>query len=258
MAPPPVAPTPVQPVTPPPDTQQTAAISLGNLRAQIAQWVTEQRCALLGGAVGDSGAVTLAGYAGDASVDQMRQGLASVAPNAQLNWHVNGVNQVFCPALDLLRPTLPAFGVTGVSRLLLQMADNKTQLHDGQQVRVHLAMPDFAGRLRVDYIAHDGSVQHLYPQIADPKNGITADPPHTWNANQIVDLSNPVWTIGPPYGTDMIIAVASSQPLFDRSRPQNGETATTYLRDLQAAIDSARERGERLAGAAVTLDALPK
>ncbi|HLJ06662.1 MAG TPA: protein kinase [Acetobacteraceae bacterium] len=258
VAPPPVAPTPVQPATPPPDTQQTAAISLGNLRTQIAQWVTEQHCALLGGAVGDSGAVTLAGYAGDPSVDQMRQGLASLAPNAQLNWQVNGVNQVFCPALDLLRPTVPAFGATGVSRLLLQMADNKTQLHDGQQVRVHLAMPDFAGRLRVDYIGHDGSVQHLYPQIADPKNSITADPPRTWNASQIVDLSNPVWTIGPPYGTDMIIAVASSQPLFERSRPQNGETAAIYLRDLQAAIDGARQRGERLAGAAITLDALPK
>ena len=258
VAPQPIAPTPVQPAPPPPDTQQTAAISLGNLRTQIAQWVTEQHCALLGGAVGDSGAVTLAGYAGDASVDQMRQGLASLAPNAQLNWQVNGVNPVFCPALDLLHPTVPAFGATGVSRLLLQMADNKTQLHDGQQVRVHLAMPDFASRLRVDYIGHDGSVQHLYPQIADPKNGITADPPRTWNASQIVDLSNPVWTIGPPYGTDMIIAVASSQPLFDRSRPQNGETAATYLRDLQAAIDSARQRGERLAGAAITLDALPK
>jgi serine/threonine-protein kinase len=257
VAQPPVAPTPVQPATPP-DTQQTAAISLGNLRTQIAQWATEQHCALLGGAVGDSGAVTLAGYAGDTSVDQMRQGLASLAPNAQLNWQVNGVNQVFCPALDLLRPTVPAFGATGVSRLLLQMADNKTQLHDGQQVRVHLAMPDFAGRLRVDYIGHDGSVQHLYPQIADPKNGITADAPRTWNASQIVDLSNPVWTIGPPYGTDMIIAVASSQPLFERSRPQNGETAATYLRDLQAAIDSARQHGERLAGAAITLDALPK
>jgi serine/threonine protein kinase len=259
VAPQPVAPPPVQPATPPqPDPQQTAAINLGNLRTQIAQWVTDQHCALLGGAVGDSGAVTLAGYAGNASVDQMRQGLASLAPNAQLNWQVNGVNQVFCPALDLLRPTVPAFGATGVSRLLLQMADNKTQLHDGEQVRVHLAMPDFAGRLRVDYIAHDGSVQHLYPQLADPKNGITADPPRTWNASQIVDLSNPAWTISAPYGTDMIIAVASSQPLFDRSRPQNGETAATYLRDLQAAIDSARQRGERLAGAVITLDALAK
>ena len=56
----------------------------------------------------------------------------------------------------------------------------------------------------------------------------------------------------------MIIAVASAEPLFDRPRPQNQESADVYLRDLQAAIDNARQRGVRLAGAGVTLEALPK
>ncbi len=257
------APTPQATAVPPqpapqPDTQQTAAISLGSLRTQIAQWVTDQHCSLLGGAVSESGGVTLAGYAGDTAVDQMRLGLASLAPTAHVNWQVEGVNKVFCPALELLQPTVPAFGATGVSRLVLQMADNKTQLHDGEQVRVHLVMPDFSGRLRVDYIAHDGSVQHLYPQNADAKNGITADLPRMWAANQIINLANPAWTISAPYGTDMIIAVASSQPLFDKPRPANAEQAGTYLHDLQATIDAARQRGEHVAGAALTLDALPK
>jgi hypothetical protein len=213
---------------------------------------------LLGGQVGDTGAVTLAGLAGAPTVDQLRQGITSFVPPGQINWQVDGVNEVFCPALDLLHPIVPAFGATNASRLELQMADGKTRLHDGEPVRVKLTMPDFAGRLRVDYVAHDGSVQHLYPQIADPKIGITADPPRTWAANQTINLAHPAWTIGSPYGTDMIIAVASSQPLFDRQRPQNAETAATYLRDLQAAIDTARQHGDRLAGAAVTLDALPK
>jgi hypothetical protein len=213
---------------------------------------------LLSGAVSDNGGVTLAGYAGDTSADQMHQGLASLAPSAHVNWQVEGVNKVFCPALELLQPTVPAFGATGVSRLVLQMADNKTQLHDGEQVRVHLVMPDFTGRLRVDYIAHDGSVQHLYPQNADAKNDIKADLPRIWAANQIINLANPSWVIGPPYGTDMIIAVASSQPLFDKPRPNNAEQAATYLHDLQATIDAAGQRGEHVAGAAITLDALPK
>ena len=248
---------PAQPA-PQPDSQQTAAISLGGLRSQIAQWVTDQHCSLLGGALSDSGAITLAGYAGDTSVDQMRMGLASLVPSAHVNWQVEGVNKVFCPALDLLQPTVPAFGATGVSRLVLQMADNKAQLHDGEQVRVHMVMPDFSGRLRVDYIAHDGSVQHLYPQNADTKNGITADGPRIWAAGQIINLANPAWTISAPYGTDMIIAVASSQPLFDKPRPNNAEQAATYLHELQATIDAARQRGEHVAGAALTLDALPK
>jgi hypothetical protein len=56
----------------------------------------------------------------------------------------------------------------------------------------------------------------------------------------------------------MIIAVASSDPLFERPRPSNAELADDYLRDLQAATDALRQRGARLAGAAVTLEALPK
>ncbi len=56
----------------------------------------------------------------------------------------------------------------------------------------------------------------------------------------------------------MIIAVASSQPLFDRPRPGNVETAANYLRDLQAAVDAARGRGVRLTGGAMTVDTIPK
>ena len=108
----------------------------------------------------------------------------------------------------------------------------------------------------MDYLAHDGTVQHLYPQIADPKDNIAADPPRTISASETLNLGNPAWVIGPPYGTDMIIAVASSRALFDKPRPSNAETAGVYLRDLQAAIDAARQRGDHVAGAATTLEAL--
>ena len=105
------------------------------------------------------------------------------------------------------------------------------------KVRVRLIMPDFTGSAAVDYIAHDGAVQHLYPQLADPANGIAADPLRTYRTGRTDHLGHPSWLIGEPYGTDMIIAVASSQPLFDRPRPGNAETADVYLRDLQAAIE---------------------
>ena len=55
----------------------------------------------------------------------------------------------------------------------------------------------------------------------------------------------------------MIIAVASSEPLFNLPRPRNQETADIYLRDLQTAITNASQHGVRLAGAATTLDTLP-
>jgi hypothetical protein len=51
----------------------------------------------------------------------------------------------------------------------------------------------------------------------------------------------------------MIIAVASSVPLFDRPRPDDEDTAT-YLRELRAALQRARQRGARLAADAWLLE----
>jgi eukaryotic-like serine/threonine-protein kinase len=254
---PPIAPTP-PPAATQPEHQQLAAVSQEGLRRQIAQWVSSRNCALLAGDVRDGGSVSLSGLAGNRVVEDLRQGIAAFVPPGQIDWRVTGVDPVFCPTLDALRPAEPAFGVVGGPRLGLQMADGKTRLHDGEPVRVRLVMPDFASRLYVDYIAHDGSVQHLYPQLADPKNGIAADPPHSYAPGERVNLGHPSWVISEPYGTDMIIAVASSDPLFDRPRPANAETANVYVRDLQAAIDAVQQRGARVAGAAVTLEALPK
>jgi hypothetical protein len=231
--------------------------SLAALRGQIAQWVRTQRCALLGGDVGEGEIVSLSGLAGRQALGGLRQGIATFAPPNQIDWRVNAVDAVFCPALNALHPIVPSFGATGVSRLGLEMVDGKTRLHDGERVRVRLTMPDFAGSLRVDYVAHDNTVQHLYPQRADPKNRIVADVPRIRAAGEIVDLADPAWVIGQPYGTDMIIAVASSRPLFDQPRSGNAETADAYLRELQGAIENARQRGDRLAGAAITCEALP-
>ena len=253
------APTPQPPPLPevPQDRQQLATAGLDALRGQVAHWASSRICAVLGGEVGNSGSVTVNGLAGNGSVEGLRQGLMSFVSPGQIDFRVAGVDRVFCPALTALHPIAPAYGASGGPRLGLQM-DGKARLQDGEPVRVRLVMPDFTSNLRVDYIGHDGSVQHLYPQLADPRSAITADPPRTFGPGEALNLGHPSWLIGEPYGTDMIIAVASSEPLFDRPRPGNAETADVYLRDLQSAIDTLRRRGARLAGTAVTLEALPK
>jgi hypothetical protein len=234
---------------------RVAIANLDALRRQVAQWVSSRSCAVLGGDLAD-GALAINGYADNRSIEELRQGLTSFVPPGQIEWRVKGVDRVFCVALNLLHPITPGFGAAGETRLGLRMADGKTRLRDGERIRVRLVMPAFAGRLRVDYLAHDGSVQHLYPQLADPKVGITADPPRTYRPGEEINLADPVWVIGPPYGTDMIIAIASSDPLFERPRPSNAELADDYLLELQAATDRLRLRGARLAGAAITLEAL--
>ena len=253
----PAAQPPLPQENPPPKSPPNAPARLDAMRQQIAQYIAGRPCTLLGGDVIDGGSVALSGFAGLPVVDGLRLGVAGIASPNEIDWGVSGVDPVFCPALDALRPTIAGFAAEG-PRLGLQMAGGRTSLRDGEKVRVRLTMPDFTGWLRVDYIARDKSVLHLYPQLASQKDGIEADVPRTYASGELVDLGHPFWEIGPPYGIDMIIAVASSQPLFSRPRPGNAETADVYLRDLQAAIDLAQQQGSRLAGAALTLEALPK
>jgi hypothetical protein len=237
-------------------TAQATAAGLDVMRRQIAQYIAGRRCALLGGDFSDNGSAALSGFAGSTFANEVRQDIEGITSPNGIDWRVSSVDPVFCPALDALRPTVPAFG-NGGFQLGLRMADDKTRLRDGEPIRLRLVMPGFAGWLRVDYIAHDRTVQHLYPQLTEPKVAIKADLPRTYGAGEPVDLGHPSWLVGPPYGTDMIIAVASSEPLFNRPRPRNQETADIYLRDLQTAITNASQHGVRLAGAAMTLETLP-
>jgi eukaryotic-like serine/threonine-protein kinase len=237
--------------------EPAAQPNLDGMRRRIAQYIADRRCTLLGGGIDDHGWVAISGFSGGSAVDDLRRDIAAIASPNNFDWRVSGVDSVFCPVLDALRQTVPGFGANG-PRLGLEMADGNARLRDGDKVRVLLTMPDFTGWLQVDYIAHDNTVQHLYPQFDTQKDGIKADAPRSYASGETVDLGQPSWEIGPPYGMDVIIAVASSDPLFSRPRPGNGETADVYLRDLQGAIDIARQRGASLAGAVLTLEALPK
>jgi tRNA A-37 threonylcarbamoyl transferase component Bud32 len=246
----------------PAPAQQLSSAGLDIIRRQVAQLAAGQRCALIDGGVRDRGDVLLAGLAGAPAADALRQALGGITIPSAVDWQIHSVDPVFCPALEALHPIMPAFGATGW-RLGLTLVDGKTRLRDGDYIKPHVVMPDFRGSLRVDYVAHDGTVQHLYPQLADAEHGLTADPPRVFKPGELIKLGDTGpghlgWQASTPYGTDMIIAIASSRPLFDHPRPSNEESTTDYASDLQAAIAAAQRRGEQLAGSAITLDTLAR
>jgi hypothetical protein len=126
--------------------------------------------------------------------------------------------------------------------------------------------------LQIDYLSSDGSVTHLVHddgtklRVASDDSGALA-----WNvtgssrrypagATVIVgdkETSDPQgsfgsWTVDQPYGTDMILAIAASSPVFASPRPPF-EQQGPYLHDLRAAILDAQARGVKLAGQAILL-----
>ena len=95
-------------------------------------------------------------------------------------------------------------------------------------------MPDFAGTLRVDYFAHDGTLAHLYPTLAAPAVKLAAQPARRFAAGERLALGDPApgkpqWDSGAPYGTDIIVAIAASVPLRVAA-PRNTEDYGCRLR----------------------------
>lgn len=256
VATPPVA-TPPPPITP--VGPVTAFTSAG--RAELARLVNGARCAILDGGVGPGGA-TLRGVALAGVEAQLRRALAEQGVQGRLDWQAADTDQVFCPALDTLRPIRPAFD-SDAPRLQLTLADDRTVLREGQAIRPRLIMPPFAAYLYVGYVAHDGNVQHLYPQVADARQGIKADPVRLFAPSEWINLGDPGpgqrgWEASEPFGRDMIISVASARPLFPTPRPANTEAADTYLRALERAIEALRQAGVQATAAAVPIEVTPR
>jgi len=103
----------------------------------------------------------------------------------------------------------------------------------GSPLELTLAAPNFDSFIYVDYFSSDGKVHHLLP--ADrPDNRFAADQKVRIGADQGRGRRA---VIGPPFGLDLIVAVASSEPLYLGARPAI-EGAADYLASLEASIRS--------------------
>jgi serine/threonine-protein kinase len=179
--------------------------------------------------------------------------LTSLPATVKIQNQIQTIDGPYCAALDAVRPYQSLFA-TAPDALGLRMAGGKTMLHDGDLITVDQTMPDFNGYLETDYFSNDGTVLHLYPTPTDAAAQFAAgaaktlgDPAHG-GAN---------WQVSAPYGTDMIIAIASSAPLFTKLRPQD-ENASDYLPALRQALQNSASSGAKISVAAIPVVTLPK
>jgi hypothetical protein len=193
--------------------------------------------------------VTLTGLSGAGQPeDALRRAVAAAGP-AGLDWQVRSFTSPFCPALDVLRPVVESAARNRNGMEMVQ-SGGPAGLQDNDVIALDLTMPAFAGYLHVAYVQNDATVA---PQVPGP-----GYPEQTYAARTQLALGKPRqdfegWHVGPPFGTDMIIAVASTAPLFAKPLPDS-QPLSTYLSALQSAMDSLRRRGGTVAAAAVTID----
>ncbi|MBV9758017.1 MAG: DUF4384 domain-containing protein [Alphaproteobacteria bacterium] len=231
------------------------ALAPGAIRAAVTAALAPVACSIVHADVAEAGGtVTLAGVAGSGQPEAaLHRALTDAAPTAAVDWRVTGFDGPYCAALDLLRPVAYSAAARS-SGFGMTLREGNRPLKDGELITLDLQLPNFPAWLTVDYLQHDGTVVHLHPT---PK-----DPARSYPAGSRQSLGDPSqggerWEVGAPYGTDMVIAVASSAPLFTQKR-KDLEDTEPYLRALQAAIEAAGRRNTQLAADALVLVTRPR
>jgi len=117
----------------------------------------------------------------------------------------------------------------GTSLRLNPASGRGNELKEGDTLMVDVTTPNVQSYMAVDYFVLDGNVVHLLPNAAERET--LAPPRHTVTVG---NLGN--WMIGAPFGTEMLVLLATPVPLFDRLRP-DAEAGAGYLRALDTQLE---------------------
>ncbi len=200
-------PPPPQPADPASERVALAGAHMAATRETLRSIANSARCALPHFNVGEDGRIGLSGLVGVGAPDAaLRDAVQAGIPGTTLIWETRGVDGPYCDVFDTIRP----IAETSNPGLGVGLRDGITRLSAGQFVLPTVNMPDFPAYLQVDYFSHDGSVAHLFPP-----RGAT-NPVFASNATATLGLDHgkPNIEVAAPFGADLIVAVASSDPLF--------------------------------------------
>lgn len=196
---------------------------------------------------------------GALAVDGYVAGGKAMARTAEILDRIGGVtNQVreipavFCETIELYAPYIRANHDAGLgARIGTPRGDDV--FADGENLIVDATAPSFLSWLYVDYFGHEGSVVHLLPSVEDDENRVEPRVQIQLGG----DGGMKVWQIAPPYGTEMIVLLAASKPVFDIATPEQwaawegGDEAGSYREKLRKRLDALRGASE---GAKIAAD----
>jgi serine/threonine protein kinase len=242
VAPVPAPPAPVAPATPAP------LPTAGELEA-IAHEVVP--CAQLKLAA-ESGVVRVTGYASAlADVARLRERLQALPGVRQVATALTEFAPEKCQPLQLLSPFIEANARTG-DRLALTVPRSEPLFFAKEKLRLSVIGPATPSLVYVDYyFVHDGTLQvvHMLPRPKRTDNRLAAG--GTLKLGEGGATGD--WTVGGPFGTDLVTAIAVTEPLPLGRRPAEVEPAALYLAALREALERRAQRGGDATPLAATL-----
>jgi hypothetical protein len=224
---PPVAP-PVTPPTPSPSPGPAPVADLASLTRLIEAKTKDFECSRLALRQTSANAVTIRGWvANQDNLDTVNDLPRTVPSSFAITLEVMLRPWPQCEALMTLTD-----GVSADHGLTLATVDHAGSAFEaGSRLIMAVKTPDFPSYLYVTYLPANGDAVLLYkPRGVVPQ----ALPPRT-----VVNLGGGddprVFRIGPPFGAEMVIAVATASPLFTDAIPASA-TERDYLTALRKTL----------------------
>lgn len=136
----------------------------------------------------------------------------------------------FCDVLDSTRTYRDANREQNLGLAVATVNEGGATLVEGQSLALDIRLPVFDAYVHVAYLQRDGTVGHVVPGSSQ-----------RWPADGRRYVQDTAYEIAPPFGREMILAVATSEPLFQEPRPRF-EPALDYIDDLRRRLGELRAR----------------
>lgn len=208
--------------------------------AAVAEALRSIPCALVGVET-TSGRLLVSGtVAGERAETAVREAVEALTAGWDHGFDLATADAQFCAPLGSVATALDAN--RGLAEPLAVTVQDGPALSAGDPLVLEIRAPARPVQLQVDYFTIDGSVVHLLPNPSD--NAITLAAGVSRRLGERGEDGKPgsgrSWTIGPPYGTEMLLTIATAAPLFPTPRPEQ-EPAVDYLSALTDALATLSE-----------------
>jgi len=211
---------------------KTSAPALATLES-ISPMLDHLSCSAIQASV-EAGKVTLNGYARQADITRLERDLRSSAGVSQVNTNIKRLNDAInCEVIDLFSP----YWKSNRKRQLgtsIQTSKPGAKFSAGEYLVLDIKSPFYKAYITIDYYSLDGGVVHMLPSPRSPNNLA----PARYSAT-LGDLGE--WRVAEPFGAEMIVLLATSEPLFDRPRKEF-ETQAEYLPEFRKRLARLKAR----------------
>lgn len=212
-----------------PDPAPAAPVVTDPVLKQVGDVFEDFPCGQLH-AVRNGASIAINGYLHPAGLAKLKAAVLKLDAVSSVTADTHPVSDHQC---ELMRMIAPFVARNRLDRMGLEVTTrNPTgEFKAGEKLVIRFRTPKMQTHLYIDYYSLDGGVMHMLP---DPN---FASIPVAPNLEQALgdDPSAVQWTVGPPFGVELIIALAIPTPLFETPRPEL-EQGTVYLKDLKGQL----------------------